>query len=54
MAQRAQLMSEAGDTDGGWSHVHAPAARAEVHGDADDVDGLAAAGGHAEELSAIG
>src|SRR5262245_46961352 len=41
MSQLAQMLIEPGDSDGGRTHVHPSATRAEVHGNTEDVDGLA-------------
>ena len=38
VAQLAERRLHAGDPDGGRPHVHPPAAGAEVHGHAEDVD----------------
>ena len=38
VTQLGEALGEAGDADGGRSHVHTPPAGAEVHGDAEDVD----------------
>jgi hypothetical protein len=40
IAQCGELLTKPGDAEGGWSHVDAAPAAAEVEGDTDDVDCL--------------
>src|SRR5690606_36655033 len=48
VTEQGQLFADARDAQGRGPHVDAPAAAAEVHADANDVDGLRVEGSHTD------